>query len=109
MTEYNPYSFQHYGKGESDEYVDFLVKNLKPYVDKHYRTFKDKENTAIAGSSMGGLISLYAVIKYPHVYGAAGIFSPAFWTASAMDSLTLLKSKHSTDIFLSSKRNFNLK
>ena len=68
-------------KGEGKEYVEFLVKTLKPYIDKNYRTARDKANTAIAGSSMGGLISLYAVLAYPRVFGAAGIFSPAFWVA----------------------------
>jgi metallo-beta-lactamase class B len=52
---------------------------LKPYIDAHYRTLPDKSNTAIAGSSMGGLISLYAVLKYPDVFSRAGVFSPALW------------------------------
>jgi len=94
MNEYNPYSFQQFGKGEGDEYVDFLVKNLKPFIDKHYRTLSDKKNTYIAGSSMGGLISLYAVLKYPTVFGGAGIFSPAFWTASGIDSAIVSKAKY---------------
>ena len=89
LNEYCPYDFSLTGigalsksnKGEGNEYVDFLVKTLKPFIDKNYRTAKDKANTAIAGSSMGGLISLYAVLKYPKVFGAAGIFSPAFWVA----------------------------
>ena len=93
MNEYNPWEFQNFGKGEGDEYVDFLVKTLKPFIDKNYRTLKDKPNTFIAGSSMGGLISLYAVLKYPQVYGGAGIFSPAFWTASGIDSAVVSKSK----------------
>lgn len=93
MNEYNPWQFQNFGKGEGDEYVDFLVKNLKPYIDKHYRTLSNKKNTFIAGSSMGGLISLYAVLKYPTVFGGAGIFSPAFWTASGIDSAVIAKSK----------------
>lgn len=79
LNEYNPYDNDNFGKGEGNEYVDFLVKTLKPYIDKNYRTLKDRKNTFIAGSSMGGLISLYAVLKYPNVYGGAGIFSPAFW------------------------------
>lgn len=74
MTEYNPYSFQQFGKGEGNEYVDFLVKNLKPFIDKKYRTLKNKQNTFIAGSSMGGLISLYAALKYPKIFVGAGIF-----------------------------------
>jgi predicted alpha/beta superfamily hydrolase len=93
MSEYNPWEFQNFGRGEGDRYVDFLVKTLKPYIDKHYRTLKDKPNTFIAGSSMGGLISLYAVLKYPEVYGAAGIFSPAFWTASGIDSAVIADAK----------------
>lgn len=85
MNEYNPYDFNQFGKGEGNEYVDFIVKTLKPYVDKHLRTLGDKKNTFIAGSSMGGLISLYAVRKYPQVFGGAGIFSPAFWTATGIN------------------------
>ena len=81
LTEYNPYPFRQYGKPEGNEYVDFIVRNLKPYIDKHYRTLRTKQNTFIAGSSMGGLISLIAVMQYPKVFGGAGIFSPAFWTA----------------------------
>lgn len=86
MQEYNPWEFMNFGKGEGDLYVDFLVKTLKPYIDNNYRTLKNKKNTSVAGSSMGGLISLYAVLKYPKVFGSAGVFSPAFWTASGIDS-----------------------
>ena len=85
MTEYNPYSSR-FGNGEGDEYVDFLVQNLKPYIDKRFRTKPDAANTSIAGSSMGGLISFYAVLKYPGVFGSAGVFSPAFWIAPEIDS-----------------------
>ena len=88
MNEYNPYAFRNYGKGTGDEYVDFLAKTLKPFIDERYRTLTNKENTIIAGSSMGGLISYYALLKYPHVFGKAGIFSPAFWTASGIEKLT---------------------
>jgi predicted alpha/beta superfamily hydrolase len=84
MTEYNPYDFKNYGKGEGSQYVDFLALTLKPFIDKKLRTLKDSAHTFVAGSSMGGLISLYAVVKYPRVFGGAGIFSPAFWTAPAI-------------------------
>lgn len=93
MNEYNPWEFMQFGKGEGDKYVDFLVKTLKPYIDKHYRTLANKKNTSVAGSSMGGLISLYAVLKYPKVFGSAGIFSPAFWTAKGIDSTVLADAK----------------
>ncbi|MEO6682290.1 MAG: alpha/beta hydrolase-fold protein [Ginsengibacter sp.] len=93
MNEYNPWEFQNFGEGRGDDYVDFLVKTLKPYIDENYRTRKSKKYTSIAGSSMGGLISLYAVLKYPNVYGSAGIFSPAFWTASGIDSAVIHQAK----------------
>ena len=87
LNEYCPYDFTLTGiaasyssnKGEGSMYIDFLVKTLKPFIDKKYNTLKDKKNTFIAGSSMGGLISMYAVLKYPKVFGGAGVFSPAFW------------------------------
>lgn len=93
MSEYNPWEFQNFGKGEGDLYVDFLVQTLKPFIDKNYKTFTGKKNTFIAGSSMGGLISLVAVLKYPTVFGGAGIFSPAFWTASGIDGLVNARAK----------------
>jgi predicted alpha/beta superfamily hydrolase len=81
MNEYNPFDHEKFGKGEGDLYVQFIAKTLKPYIDKHFRTKADPANTLIAGSSMGGLISMYAVMKYPKVFGRAGVFSPAFWVA----------------------------
>lgn len=81
LNEYSPYDMDKYGKGEGKQYVDFVVKKLKKYIDRKYRTFRDREHTFIAGSSMGGLISMYTVLKYPKVFGRAGIFSPAFWIA----------------------------
>ena len=79
MNEYNPYDNERFGKGEGDLYADFIVQTLKPFIDREYRTLRKRDNTFIAGSSMGGLISMYAVLKYPKVFGGAGIFSPAFW------------------------------
>ena len=87
LNEYCPYYFSLSGiaannktnVGEGRKYVDFLVKTLKPFIDKKYRTLKDQKNTFTAGSSMGGLISMYAVLEYPKIFGGAGVFSPAFW------------------------------
>ncbi len=84
ITEYDPYDSK-YGKGRGDDYLDFLVRTLKPYIDTHYRTKSGAANTTIAGSSMGGLISMYAAVRYPGVFGNAGIFSPAFWIAPGID------------------------
>ncbi|MHB8207484.1 alpha/beta hydrolase [Mucilaginibacter sp.] len=64
------------GKGPlSDNYLKFIVRELKPYIDSHYSTLKDQQNTFIAGSSMGGLISMYAICEYPKVFGGAACLS----------------------------------
>ena len=81
LDEYSPWVNERYGGGQGDEYVDFLVETLKPYIDARYRTLPDRLNTGIAGSSMGGLISLYALLEHPEVFGRAGVFSPALWFA----------------------------
>ncbi|MBA4134462.1 MAG: esterase [Flavobacterium sp.] len=62
-------------KPYSDLYLKFLVTELKPFIDKRFATAPDKDNTFIAGSSMGGLISLYAICEYPQVFGAAACIS----------------------------------
>lgn len=59
----------------SDKYLKFIVEELKPYIDKTFSVEKDKQSTFIAGSSMGGLISLYAALEYPNVFGAAACLS----------------------------------
>jgi len=83
LAEYSPWNNEKYKtKGEGDLYLEFLNKTLKPYIDKTYRTQKQASKNIVIGSSMGGLISLYASVKYPTVFGKAGIFSPAFWFVS---------------------------
>jgi predicted alpha/beta superfamily hydrolase len=69
-----------YGAPRSDEYLRFIVTELKPFIDARYRTLPDRANTFIMGSSMGGLISLYAVCEYPAVFGGAGCLS-THWPA----------------------------
>jgi pimeloyl-ACP methyl ester carboxylesterase len=59
----------------SDGYLKFIVRELKPFIDRGYNVARDRENTAIMGSSMGGLISLYALTEYPEIFGAAGAVS----------------------------------
>lgn len=81
IHELNAWDNPEYGKGEGEQYMAFVVSVLKPWVDQHYRTRPDRRHTAIMGSSMGGLISSYALSRYPEVFGAAGVFSPAYWLA----------------------------
>lgn len=91
INEYSPFDTDQFGKGEGDAYVDFLVQTLIPYINNHYRTKKSARFTALAGSSMGGLISYYALLKYPDRFGLAGVFSPAFWVNPQMKEFTLQK------------------
>ncbi|MBN9653168.1 alpha/beta hydrolase [Halobacillus sp. GSS1] len=63
------------GKGE--QYIDFVTKELKPFIDRRYLTLK--ENTSMVGISLGGLISVYAACKYPRTYKQVAVLSSAFW------------------------------
>lgn len=82
MQELNPFDHPRFGPGEGEAYLAFMVETLKPWIDGLYRTLPDPAHTAIIGSSMGGLISDYAIHRYPAVFGRAGIVSPAYWTAA---------------------------
>ncbi len=81
MKEYSPFHDPRHGGGGGDAYVDFLLHTLKPMIDARYRTRPDRESTGIVGSSLGGLISLYAFFRAPGRFGFAGIMSPALWFA----------------------------
>ncbi|MET0397731.1 MAG: alpha/beta hydrolase-fold protein [Longimicrobiaceae bacterium] len=82
LDEYSPWRDDKYEAGGSgDLYLDFLVHTLKPVVDADFRTLPEREHTGIAGSSMGGLISLYAFFRHPETFGFAGVMSPALWFA----------------------------
>ncbi len=65
----------------SDNYINFIVYELKNYIDYNYSTRRDRENTFIAGSSMGGLISWYALCEFPHIFGGAACLS-THWPGS---------------------------
>lgn len=79
MNELSPWENKRFGEAQGKEYMEFIVQVVKPYIDSNYRSKSDKENTAIIGSSMGGLISHYAIHAYPKVFSKAGIFSPSYW------------------------------
>lgn len=69
----------------SDEFLKFVVEELKPYIDQTYRTIPDREHTAVMGSSLGGLMALYAYIEYPDIFGKAGCVS-THWPISYGDN-----------------------
>jgi predicted alpha/beta superfamily hydrolase len=81
-----------YGRGEGRQYMAFVVDVVKPYIDGHFRTKPDRANTAIMGSSLGALISHYAIYEYPQVFSKAGILSPAYWFAPAVFDFTAARS-----------------
>jgi predicted alpha/beta superfamily hydrolase len=82
LDEYSPWrDRRHQAGGRGDQYVKFIAETVKPLIDRDFRTLPARGSTGIAGSSMGGLISLYAFFKYPRVFGFAGVMSPAFWFA----------------------------
>ncbi len=82
LDEYSPWrDRRHDAGGRGAAYAEFIVRTLKPIVDRDFRTLPARESTGIAGSSMGGLISLYAFFRHPQVFGFAGAMSPALWFA----------------------------
>ncbi len=81
IKEYMPYDTPKWGDGLGQEYARFLTETLKPFVDENFRTLPDRAHTGIGGSSMGGLISIYAGILFPQVYSKFLIFSPSLWAA----------------------------
>ena len=78
-NEYSPWVNVGFGGGDGEAYVAFLVNTLKPHIDSTFRTLPGRDYTAIAGSSLGANISMYAAIEYQDVFSKVGIFSPAFW------------------------------
>jgi predicted alpha/beta superfamily hydrolase len=80
ISEYTPTRDKRLRKGgKADRYAEMLVREIKPFIDHEYRTKKAAAHTAVGGSSLGGLVSLAAVLAYPRVFGKAAILSPSVW------------------------------
>lgn len=78
-NEYSPFDDPKHGTAKGDAYLGFVIDTIKPIVDADFRTNPGAQQTGIVGSSMGGLISLYAFFKRPDVFGLTGVMSPALW------------------------------
>ena len=89
IDEYSPWVNTEYGGGEGEQYMAFIVETLKPFIDANYRTLSDRENTAIMGSSLGGLIAHFGSLEYQTVFSKAGIFSPSYWFSDSLWSFTV--------------------
>lgn len=83
LSEYSPVDFTFKNgekiKGKGKKYMDWLVNTFKPYIDEHLRTLPEREHTAICGSSMGGLMTLYAIAKYNKYFSKGAALSPSLW------------------------------
>lgn len=82
LSEYSPVSFDFHGRhvvGRGKKYMDWLTGTFKPSVDARFNTLPDRARTFIAGSSMGGLMTLYALAKYGGVFGGGAALSPSLW------------------------------
>ena len=84
LREYSPFNFSYKKmsiRGQGRATMDWFTRTLKPMIDQRYPTIPDREATFIAGSSMGGLMSLYAVIAYNDVFSRAACLSPSLWVS----------------------------
>jgi predicted alpha/beta superfamily hydrolase len=82
IDEYSPFRDRRLRKGgRGDWYVSFMADTVKPLIDRDFRTLPGSDHTGVLGSSMGGLISLYAFFRRPDVFGLAGVMSPSLWFA----------------------------
>jgi len=79
--EYSPFRDERVGGGRGDDYLAFVIDTLKPRIDAEFRTRRERAATGILGSSMGGLISLYALLRRADIFGFAGAMSPSLWFA----------------------------
>jgi predicted alpha/beta superfamily hydrolase len=79
LSEYSPFVDARHGGGDGDRYARFLIDTVKPRIDGAYRTRKDRASSVVAGSSMGGLISLYTFFRRPSAFGAVAVLSPSVW------------------------------
>ena len=85
LEEYTPISFKDdefgYIKSRGKKYMDWLVKKFKPFIDENFATLPDRANTAIAGSSIGGLMTLFALSKYGKYFSRGAALSPSLWVS----------------------------
>ncbi len=101
LIEYSPFAFEWEGLGkgvgQGTKYMNWLCNTLKPLIDERYPTLPGRETTFIAGSSMGGLMSLYAVTAYNHIFSRAAALSPAVWIVHGRMDTLIRKSVYRPD------------
>jgi predicted alpha/beta superfamily hydrolase len=101
IQEYLPYSTPKYTESQGELYLNFMLDDLKPMIDSKYRVDSRREKTGIGGSSLGGLISLFAGFKHSDVFGKMLIFSPSLWISEEIYNMAKsFKPSGPTDIYL---------
>lgn len=105
LSEYSPFDFTMRGekiRGRGKKYMDWLVKTFKPYIDANYRTLPDREHTAIGGSSMGGLMTVYALSAYNKYFSRGAALSPSLWACggSVPDFVQKTKYRKNTVLYM---------
>lgn len=101
IEEYTPWKNEKYGGGKGAIYIKFIAKKLKPFIDQNYRTKHVANQTAIIGSSLGGLISFYGGLEYPDVFGKVGALSTSFWFSNKVIDFAKEKGKQTqTKLYL---------
>ncbi len=106
LSEYSPVPIKFRDTGlvepKGKETMDWFVEEFKPYIDTHYKTIPDRQHTAIAGSSMGGLMALYAVTVYNDVFSMAAALSPSLWLGgqNAVQFIKSAEIAHGTRIYM---------
>lgn len=106
LEEYSPFDFDNttLGKihGRGRLYMEWLVHDLKPYVDSHYRTLPGRENTIICGSSMGGLMALYGVSEYNRYFQRGACLSPSLWVSpgKVIEMVARAEIKNDTTLYM---------
>ena len=93
LDELTPFVNNTHGGGRGNDYLNFLLNDLKPYIDQRFRTKPGRDFTGIMGSSLGGQFSFYAGLKYQNVFSKIGIFSPSFWFSYELYTFALSKSQ----------------
>ena len=101
LSEYSPFTYNDpdFGhiQGRGRTTMEWMIHTFKPFIDQHFPTIPDREHTFIGGSSMGGLMSLYAVLSYNRVFSRAAALSPSVWFAPKQFNRMLTRARIAKD------------
>ncbi|MDE6598414.1 MAG: alpha/beta hydrolase [Clostridia bacterium] len=104
LSEYSPVDFTLRSgeriKGKGKKYMDWLTKTFKPFIDEIFRTLPDRANTAIGGSSMGGLMTIYALSAYNKYFSRGAALSPSLWVEGGEIPAFVQKAKYGKNTLL---------